>query len=63
MCSGRIFTCGSDDHMQLGLGFTKQKCWLNRSNWDILGEKGYEYTIAEIGHRDSNTPFFEVCLQ
>ena len=45
---GRIFSCGSDNLMQLGLGWTKRKCIKSDSNWTKIGEEGFKYTAKQF---------------
>merc|ERR1719461_533697 len=37
--SGRIFACGSNDSMQLGLPWTREKTWLANEDWIEVVEK------------------------
>lgn len=45
---GRIFSCGSDNLMQLGLGWTKRKCIKSDSNWSKIGENGFNFTAKQF---------------
>eukprot|EP01084_Bolivina_argentea_P251618 422067_1 len=51
---GRVFSCGADNLMQLGLGWTKRKCIKSDVNWTLIGEKGFDYTANSF---DSNVDF------
>mmetsp|Transcript_106067 Transcript_106067/g.129382 ORF Transcript_106067/g.129382 Transcript_106067/m.129382 type:complete len:246 (-) Transcript_106067:2145-2882(-) len=60
--TGRLFTCGADNMLQLGLGWTKRKCIQSDSNWTELGKEGY---ISMANAFDETDPdkcefFFEV---
>lgn len=45
---GRVFSCGADNLMQLGLGWTKRKCIKSDTNWTLLGQNGFAWTAKQF---------------
>ncbi|ETO16713.1 hypothetical protein RFI_20626, partial [Reticulomyxa filosa] len=43
--TGRLFTCGADNFMQLGLGWTKRRCLELDAHWTDLGKRGFQVTV------------------
>ena len=68
--NGRVFSCGADNLLQLGLGWTKTKCIQSNSNWTQLGREGYiahcnafnnlNISAAAMDNNKKNEYFFEL---
>jgi len=56
--TGRIFSCGANDYMQLGVMWTKEKCWLANQDWLELAHEGAEKTIKLLQKIKSRRAFY-----